>query len=155
MIPDTTDMTRVEDLTDLEEVALARKAATYLTAFRWCASIRESFQAFDCGKIIGVFLFRIEPRLVGVEDTFWVVVGDLPPAYLVCDDSPDWHAALQAYVREMTCWVDAVRDGSPLVGVIPVNVSPTLEHADMLASRLRFIQDHFIDWKPLSGDRGA
>jgi hypothetical protein len=42
----------------------------------------------------------------------------------------------------MQRWVDAVRSGAGLEGIIPVNVSPTLEHAEMLASRLGFIQDH-------------
>ena len=89
MIPDTSDMTRVSDLTDAEEIALARKAMSYLTAFRWCGSVKESFLAFDIGYPLGVFLFRIEPRLIGVDDTLWVVVGDGPPAFLVCDDAPE------------------------------------------------------------------
>ena len=155
MIPSTTDMIRVSDLTDEEDIALARKATDFLTAFRWCASVKESFLAFDCGYILGVFLFRIEPRLLGVDDTLWIVVGDVPSAFLVCDDAPDWHRALQCYVREMQRWVGAVRSGSGLDGIIPVRVSPTPEHADMLASRLKFIQDHFIDDKPLPNNRNT
>jgi hypothetical protein len=141
-------MTRVSDLTDDEEIALAQKATSYLTAFRWCGDVRESFLAFDIGYPLGVFLFRIEPRLIGVDDTLWVVVGDGPPAFLVCDDAPDWYSALRCYVREMQRWVDAVRSGSGLDGIIPVNVPPTLEHAELLSSRLGFIQDHLIDDKP-------
>ena len=152
---DTTDMTPVSDLTHAEDVALARKATDFLTAFRWCSAVSESFLAFDSGSILGVFLFRIEPRLVGVDDTLWVVVGDVPSAFLVCDDAPDWHCALQCYVREMQRWVDAVRSGSALDGIIPVSLSPTLEHANMLSSRLGFIQDHFIDDKPFANDRNA
>jgi hypothetical protein len=48
----------------------------------------------------------------------------------------------------MQRWVNAVRAGDALEGIIPVNVSPTLEHAEMLSSRLGYIQDHFIDDKP-------
>ena len=155
MIPDTTDMTRVSDLTDDEEIVLARKATSYLTAFRWGGAVRESFLAFDIGYPLGVFLFCIEPRLIGVDDTLWVVVGDGPPAFLVCDDAPDWHSALRCYVREMQRWVDAVRSGSGLDGVIPVDVSPTLEHAELLSSRLGFIQDHLIDDKPFPNERNA
>ena len=148
MSPDTSEMTRVSDLVDDEQLALARKAADFLTAFRWCAGVTESFLAFDIGYPLGVFLFRIEPRLVGVDDTFWVVVGDCPPAFLVCDVAPDWVGALRRYVYEMQRWVDAVRAGNSVDGIIPVGVAPTLEHADMLASRLGFIQDHCIDGKP-------
>ncbi len=155
MTPDTTEMTRVSDLTDEDVVALARKAANYLTAFRWCAGVRESFLAFDIGCVLGVFLFHIEPRLVGVDDTLWVVVGDGPPAFIVCDDAPDWFGALRCYIREMRRWVDAVRAGDSLDGIIPVNVSATPEHAEMLSSRLEFIQDHVIDGKPFQNDRNA
>jgi hypothetical protein len=155
VIPDTTDMVRVAGLTDDEEVALARKATVFLTSFRWCGAVRDSFLAFDSGYIIGVFLFHIEPRLLGVDEVLWVVVGDVPPAFLVCDDAPDWHCALQCYVREMQRWVHAVRAGEGLEGIIPVNVSPALEHADTLSSRLSFIQDHFIDDKPFPDDRNG
>ena len=151
--PDTTDMTPASNLTDEEAIALAEKATRFLTSFRWCAGVRESYLAFDCGYILGVFLFRIEPRLLGVDEVLWVVVGDGPPAFLVCDDAPDWHRALQCYVREMQRWVHAVRAGDGLEGIIPVNVSPTPEHADLLASRLSFIQDHFIDNKPFPDGR--
>jgi hypothetical protein len=155
MNPDTTDMTPVSDLTDAEDLALARKATAFLEAFRWCSAVIESFLAFDSGPILGVFLFRIEPRLVGVDDTLWVVVGDVPSAFLVCDDAPDWHRALQCYVREMKRWVDAVHSGNGLDGIIPVRVSPTLANANLLSSRLGFIQDHFIDDKPFENDRNA
>src|ERR687889_60573 len=89
MTPDTSEMTRVSDLVDSEQAGLARTATEFLTGFRWCASVRESYLAFDIGYPLGVFLFRIEPRLIGVDDTLWVVVGDIPPAFLVCDEKLD------------------------------------------------------------------
>src|SRR5687768_15508508 len=99
--PDIADMTRVSELSDDEEITLALKATNFLTGFRWCAGVKDSLLAFSCANIVGVFLFRIEPRLLGVDDTLWVVVGDVPTAFLVCDDAPDWRCALQCYVREM------------------------------------------------------
>lgn len=155
MNPDTSEMTRVSDLTDEEQLGLARKATEFLTGFRWCASVRESYLAFDIGYPLGVFLFHIEPRLLGVDDTLWVVVGDVPPAHLVCDNAPDWIGALGCYVYEMRRWIDAVRAGTSLQGIIPVNVSPTKEHAEMLSSRLGYIQDHLIDGVPFPGDPDA
>ena len=148
MSPDTSEMTRVSDLVNDEQKELASQATDFLTAFRWCRAIKESFLAFDIGPPLGVFLFHIEPKLVGVDDTLWVVVGDCPPGFLVCDDAPDWIEALRCYVHEMQRWVDAVRLGKPLDGIIPVNVAPTLEHANMLSSRLGFIKDHWLEGKP-------
>jgi hypothetical protein len=146
-------MVRVSDLVDEEQLALARKATSFLTAFRWCGKVRDSFLAFDIGYPVGVFLFHIEPKLIGVDDTLWVVVGDCPSAFLVCDAAPDWITALGCYVYEMGRWVEAVRSGQSVKGIIPVNAPPTLEYADMLASRLSFIQDHFIDGKPFSSEK--
>lgn len=154
MDPDTSEMTSVSDLTDKEQLELAGKATRFLTAFRWCAGIKESFLAFDIGYVIGFFLFRIEPRLIGIDSTLWVIVGDLPLAFLVCDNAPDWKGALRCYVYEMQRWVDAVRAGQTLNGIIPVNVSPTNEHADMLSSRLGYIRDHLIDDLPFPDKPG-
>jgi hypothetical protein len=153
--PDTSEMTRVADLTDKELLALAHRATEFLTKFRWCSRVKESFLAYDMGSMLGVFLFRIEPRLVGVDDTLWVIVGDLPSAFLVCDHAPDWIGALTCYHYEMQRWVEAVRSGGSLDGIIPVDVSPTGEHADMLASRLDFIDDHFIKGKPFENEPEA
>jgi hypothetical protein len=73
-----------------------------------------------------------------------VIAGDIPPAYLVCDDAPTWFEALDGYVREMERWVSAVRSGDSLAEVIPVNAEPSIEHADMLASRLQFIREQIL-----------
>jgi hypothetical protein len=137
-------MTPVSALDDEELRALADEAHSFITSFRWCRSVREGFLADGVGGIVGIFLLRIESAVVGVDDTLWVVVGDLPSAYLVCDDAPDWPSALRAYVREMRRWVAAVRAGSSLHDIIPVRAEPTREHADMLASRLDCIEEHMI-----------
>src|SRR5436190_14209756 len=63
--------------------------------------------------------------------------------------------ALRRYVYEMQRWVEAVRAGSTLDGIIPVNVSATQEHADMLSSRLGYIRDHILDGIPFPDDRNA
>jgi len=78
----------------------------------------------------------------------WVVVGDLPPAYLAHEVDDSWQDALRGYVEEMSVWVEAARSGSSLDDVIPVNVPPTPEYADMLASRLDFIRTRFVEVDP-------
>jgi hypothetical protein len=155
MIPDTTGMTPVSALTGEEQVGLARRATNFLKGFSWCSGVRESYLAFDIGHPLGVFLFCIEPRIVGVDDTLWVVVGDVPPAFLVCDDAPDFKSALQCYVSEMQRWVEAVRAGGEFGDIIPVNVSPTQEHAEMLSGRLSFIRRHVLDGIPFPDARKA
>lgn len=82
----------------------------------------------------------------------WVVVGDLPSAYLPCDDLPSWEEALDGYVWEMQRRVDAVRAGESVAELIPTGVAPTIEHAASLGSRLEFIRQRML---PASGSAGS
>jgi len=100
--------------------------------------------AWAAAGVLGVFQFTIEPVRPDVDDRLWVIVGDLPPAYLVLDNAPSWKEALEGYTEEMQRWVDAVRAGHNLDGIIPVNVAPIPEHADSLDLRLRFIREKII-----------
>lgn len=123
-----------------EVAEYAQRAADFLQSRSWCRSIVSGHLAWAVAGVLGVFLFRLVPSGPDVDDRLWVIVGDLPPAHLVCDDTPTWREALENYVLEMECWVSAVREGGSLEDVIPVNVAPTREHADMLDSRLTFIR---------------
>ncbi|MCX6853467.1 MAG: hypothetical protein NTV80_01020, partial [Verrucomicrobia bacterium] len=115
----------------------------------WCSRVLAMYSAFNLVDKIGVSLARIKPSQEGVDDVLWLVVGDLPPAYLVCDDATNFLEALQCYVREMDLWVSAVQSEATLEGVIPVNVPPTAENADLLARRLKFIRENVLhgEWE--------
>ena len=114
-----------------EVAEYAERAQAFLSPHSWCPSIVYGQLAWAVAGVAGVFLFKLIPGRPEVDDTLWVVVGDLPPAYLVCDETPSWRDALENYVLEMEQWVAAVREGQPLDDVIPVDVAPTREHADM------------------------
>lgn len=127
-----------------EVAEYATEAAQFLASHDWCRSVVSTHLAWAVAGVLGVFLCRLVPDRVEVDDTLWVVVGDLPPAYLVCDDTSDWREALDAYIYEMEQWVAAVRSGSSLDDVIPVKVGSTAEHADMLDTRLAFIRNRIL-----------
>jgi hypothetical protein len=120
------------------------EASRFLTSFKWCGGIRRGWFGQGVGGVVAVFLFEIEPSKPDVDDTLWVVVGDLPPAYLVIDDSPTPKAALATYVAEAKRWVAAVRSQSDLADCIPVNVPPTSENASRLERRLEFLEREFL-----------
>jgi hypothetical protein len=123
---------------------MLREAEAYLSAFDWCETIRESYFGLGVGSIVAVFLFRIIPRSEGVDEWLWVVVGDLPPAYLVTDDNPTPVSALEAYIEEMNAWVVAVNDGRSVGQQIPLDVSPTRENSEQLKRRLTFLTTKVI-----------
>jgi hypothetical protein len=137
-------MTPLEALEDAGLMEFGERAGKFLNSFRWCRKVVQGHLAYGVEGVIGVFLFRIEPAKEEVDDTLWVIVGDLPSAYLVCDDAPSWRDALEGYVEEMRRWVEAVRAGESLEDIIPISAEPTAQHADMLAGRLDFIERHLI-----------
>ena len=137
------------DWEDEEDRALygemVERARAYLEGFRWCRSVRSLFGGTAVPGVVAVFLAEIVPAEGGVDDRLWVVIGDVPPAYLVLEDLPTSTDALSAYVDHMADWVDAVRSGQSVDDLIPVNVEPTEEWADNLAPRLAFLREKVID----------
>jgi hypothetical protein len=74
----------------------------------------------------------------------WVIVGDVPPAYITVEDAPNPATALDAYIGAMQEWVDAARAGGSVADLIPVNVPPTVENAERLGRRLQFIDEEIL-----------
>ncbi|MDX2220563.1 MAG: hypothetical protein SF172_16210 [Burkholderiales bacterium] len=127
-----------------EVLALANEASAFISSQAWCKKVTAVRLAWACAGVLGVFQVDLQPTSADVDSTLWVVVGDLPPAYLVLDQSPSWKDALRGYVAEMSLWVRAVKGGLPLEDLIPVAAEPSHEHAEMLASRLAFIEARII-----------
>lgn len=122
-----------------ETVGLKRlfeEAYGFLSAFDWCRSIADSYFGFGYAGIVAVFLFRISPVRSDVDDWLWVVVGDLPPAYIVTEGNLTPDLALDGYIDEMSKWVHAAKEGRSVEDLIPVNVLSTVENADAMERRL-------------------
>ena len=148
MIP--ADVEPIDDIEweDDEDAALYKPmvedARSFLERFRWCQKVESILGGKAIPGVVAVFFATIVPSEEGVDTHLWIVVGDLPPAYLVLDDAPDSDAALTGYVENMEDWVAAVQAGDSVDELIPVNVEPTPEYAEMLASRLAFLRANVI-----------
>jgi len=124
---------------------MLEKAINYLESYKWCPEIEKIYFGFGIGKIVAVFLFKFKGKIKDSDDEFlWVVVGDLPSAYLVIDNAPSPKEALEGYCELMEDWVNAVRNGTSLKDVYPVAASPTEEHARMLSSRINSLRRDII-----------
>ncbi len=130
---------------DPREAALiakrAEEAKSYLSSFKWCKSVKKLWFA---GGFAQIAVFYVEIDSDDYDDKLWVIVGDLPPAHLVLDENPDVNEALLSYVYWMREWVATVKAGKSTKDCIPVNVKPTMEHAQMLESRLDFIEHEYV-----------
>ena len=121
-----------------------KEACEYLLSFKWCKSIRRAWFGRGVGGIYAVFLFEIAPNSKKVDKLLWVIIGDMPSAYLVIDESSTPLAALRNYAELMQEWVDTVKAGKSTDECIPVNVPATLEYANLLQRRLKFIRKEFL-----------
>ena len=120
------------------------EARRFLGQFDWCGGIRELYFGNGIGDVFAIFLARIIPARPTVDEYIWIVVGDIPPAYLVTDDCPSPKEALEGYIWEMRKWVALARQGRTSRDVIPVNVPPTPEWAKTLEDRLNALEQRII-----------
>jgi hypothetical protein len=122
-------------------ILLKDRAIKYLSNKKWCKKIIKGYFGYGIGKIIAIFLFKLDPIANDIDNFTWIIVGDLPPAFLspvYCKNPKD---ALNGYIGEMTAWVKAVKHNKPVDKLIPVNSPATLEYAKMLESRLVFLNE--------------
>jgi hypothetical protein len=98
------------------------------------------------GGIVAVFLAELDQPASGVDEWLWVVVGDIPPAYLVVDECPTPIVALEAYVELMQQWVGLAHEGKQSDEVFPVNVLAAPENAEKLQKRLEALMTTVIPW---------
>jgi hypothetical protein len=134
-----------EDAEDTQLLrAMAHYAHDYLQAFGWCKSISDWYFGDGVGAVVAVFLFHIEPSSPDVDEWLWVIVGDIPPAYIVVDDNTSPSLTLQGYIEEMSKWVKLAKKGKSSSKVIPVNVAATQENALLLEGRLKAIEEMIL-----------
>jgi hypothetical protein len=124
--------------------SMAAQAEAYLSGFAWCQSIKAKYFGAGVGQVLAVFLFNIVPSQANADEWVWVVVGDIPPAYLVIDDCKTPSSALVAYIREMRRWIQLAMLGRTSSEVIPVNAPATAEWARKLEKRMNFLQENIL-----------
>ena len=125
--------------------SMAAEATRFISSFSWCGSIEAAYFGAGVGKIIAIFFFLIRPHSTGSMDrALWVIVGDIPPAYLVTDFSKTPSEALRTYIHEMKRWVELAKKGRSSSDVIPVNVPATPKWAKEFSGRLKFLEQNLL-----------
>jgi hypothetical protein len=120
-------------------LGMGTEATRYISSFSWCDAVIDSYFGGGVGGIFAVYLFHIRPSRSGVDPWIWIMVGDLPPAYLPLADCHSPAQAFESYIRGMSKWVDLARKGKKGAagqGVPSVPVPATPEWAERLNLRL-------------------
>lgn len=123
---------------------MENRARDFITNFAWCEGIRAFYYGAGIGDVFGVYLAHIMPARQSVDEYLWIVVGDLPSAYLVTDDCPGPREALEGYIWEMRKWVALAKQRKTSKDVIPVDVPATPEWAERLEVRLDALEQKII-----------
>jgi hypothetical protein len=131
-----------EDTTLLREMAKA--ARDYISSYAWCPPIKDMHLAYGVGRVVAVFLVEFPEKIRGTDDKLWVVVGDLPNAYLVVEPDDGPSPTLDRYCELMEDWISAVQKSGDLSNVFPVAAASTPENADLLKRRVEFLRKEII-----------
>ncbi|MES2737883.1 MAG: hypothetical protein V4672_16290 [Verrucomicrobiota bacterium] len=123
--------------------SMADEVRAYLSGFNWCPQIRNLFLTFGIGGVVGLYLVELEDKIGDQDGYLWVIVGDLPTAYLVADSTTPYEV-LETYGSLMTDWADAVESGRSLEDVFPVATKPTPENVINLRRRLLFLKKNVL-----------
>lgn len=80
------DDMRGDDSSDTELLrADYEKARAFLLKQTGCFGLGEAYFGEGIGGILAIFLIEIDPAPTDVDSWLWVIVGDIPPAYLVIE----------------------------------------------------------------------
>lgn len=148
----TVDLTKVAPLESFipefeEDLPLfnadVEKARRFLTSQTWCQRVNSLYLGITVPGVVLVCLADIVP-LGDADPRVWVIVGDIPPAYIVTTTAPNPASALDAYIFEMSRWVDAVETKGDLAVVIPVDAPPTAGNAAALRKRLDLLRNEVL-----------
>jgi len=131
-----------EETAQLKELHL--KGRAYLRGFKWCKSVTEEYFGAGVADIVAAFLFRIVPTSSDVDSLIWVIVGDIPSAYLVVDEAKTPAAALKMYIELRREWVNAIKGSETIKELTPVDAKPILENALDLERRLEFLEQRIL-----------
>jgi hypothetical protein len=111
----------------------------YLTEFNWAHPTGRMWVGQCIPGVVGIFLVELKPSEADVDRFIWVIVGDLPSAYLSSIYAKTPREALSGYIGEMSAWISAVEKNEPTDDLIPVNAPPTIQSASSLKTRLEFL----------------
>jgi hypothetical protein len=116
---------------------MAEKVKLFLLSSKQCKAIHDGWLGWGTGRGAAAFLFEVVPASASADQLLWVIVGNLPPAYLVVDDET---------------WIDAVDQGGSAHDCVPVIIPAIGENASVLRIRIDFIKQQYLaDQRALAG----
>lgn len=124
----------------LDAMDMAAEGLRYMSNFDWFKGATGMVWATGVPGVVGIFHLSLSKKMWDRE-SLWVVVGDLPTAYLVKNTDESAIHALENYASLMDDWCTAVEAKTDLCDVYPVAAPATLENAQHLRSRMNNLRE--------------
>ena len=125
--------------------AMAREARAFIESHSWSSGVEAVSLLDGIGGVVAVFKVDLREAIGSWQDrSLWVVVGDLPSAYMVMDKLSSGPEVLDMYCELMEDWARAVFASTPLEGLYPVRAAATVENAEALLSRVDWLRTEVI-----------
>jgi len=145
----TDKMTLLEDTINLvskdpDFIKLANEAESFLQGHKWCKTIKNKWFVEGWENLVMIFYFEIIPNSKNVDDFVWVIVGDLPPAYIDIESASNPLEVIETYTDIMSDWVECVKNGLSIENCYPINVPPQKDYAEMLEIRIKLIRENIL-----------
>jgi hypothetical protein len=133
---------------DEEDTTLLRNmledARTYILSHSWCNSITGAYFGGGVGGVFAIFLFNITSSGPEIDSWIWIVVGDVPPAYLPLEDCQTPKEAFATYIDGMTRWTRLARrgeSGTTENDIPPIDMPATPHSAETLKNKLQLLNE--------------
>ena len=117
------------------------EANAYLAAQPWMSRIEDTFLDREMSGKVAVFFFEIAVTKLCPDSGIWVIVGDIPPAFIDIAHCKNGAQALLSYCYNMAEWVYAVDDNKSVDKLIPVVYHGTFRPVDPAEVFASFLWD--------------
>jgi hypothetical protein len=124
---------------------MADKAIRYIRECPWCIDIHEQFFGDGYGGIVALFLLRVTIRGLKNPEWIWVIVGDMPSAYLEAEGFKSPQAALRRYIDGIEDWIATPEnERGSRKDLPPIDVPPADEFIEMLRVRMETLRAQIL-----------
>jgi hypothetical protein len=127
-----------------ELAVLVQESKDYLNSHSWCTKINDGWVFINLGRVLCIFLYAIENNQSPDDNLLWVVVGDLPAAYLDTFTVSDTKDVLKVYTELVNDWIVHVESNQSLDDCFPLKSDRSLESTEMVKRRIVLLQNNIM-----------
>jgi hypothetical protein len=124
-----------------EVIKLVKESKEYLISQSWCKSVSDGWLFTNLGKVLCIFLYRIDNLQSPEDDLLWVLVGDFPPMYLDTLNVSDTQDVVEVYVDLVNDWIKHVELGESMDDCFPLKSDHSSESIQSLKKRLNLLKN--------------